>query len=142
MNPTVALRGSMTWMGIRLSSGSRCPQSPKGLLPRNEWSFLLTRRITLSRLRRRAIVGHASITGAHHHLYAHGSQPGRGWGDFASVGSWRRPRLRFISHRRQLSTRSPTELVKNPATADSREEAGPVTRGRGGFDDQGIDYFD
>src|ERR1700676_3176408 len=31
MNPTVALPGSMTWMGIRLSSGSRCPQSPKGL---------------------------------------------------------------------------------------------------------------
>src|SRR6266481_1854705 len=30
MNPTVALPGSMTWMGIRLSSGSR-PQSPKGL---------------------------------------------------------------------------------------------------------------
>jgi hypothetical protein len=33
MNPTVALPGSMTWMGIRLSSGSRCPQSPKGLPP-------------------------------------------------------------------------------------------------------------
>src|SRR5208282_2568505 len=31
MSPTVALPGSMTWMGIRLSSGSRCPQSPKGL---------------------------------------------------------------------------------------------------------------
>src|SRR5439155_7153123 len=31
MNPTVALPGSMTWMGIRSSSGSRCPQSPKGL---------------------------------------------------------------------------------------------------------------
>src|SRR5712692_1514930 len=31
MNPTVALPGSMTWMGIRLSSGSRSPQSPKGL---------------------------------------------------------------------------------------------------------------
>src|ERR1700687_3834694 len=31
MNPTAALPGSMTWMGIRLSSGSRCPQSPKGL---------------------------------------------------------------------------------------------------------------
>src|SRR6266704_6278647 len=31
MNPTVALPGSMTWMGIRLSSGSSCPQSPKGL---------------------------------------------------------------------------------------------------------------
>src|SRR5216684_5100626 len=31
MNPTVALPGSMTWMGIRLSSGSRCPQSPKCL---------------------------------------------------------------------------------------------------------------
>src|SRR5438552_14645818 len=30
MNPTVALPGSMTWMGIRLSSGSR-PQSPKDL---------------------------------------------------------------------------------------------------------------
>src|ERR1035438_10718736 len=30
MNPTAALPGSMTWMGIRLSSGSRCPQSPKG----------------------------------------------------------------------------------------------------------------
>src|SRR5882724_1862534 len=30
MNPTVALPGSMTRMGIRLSSGSRCPQSPKG----------------------------------------------------------------------------------------------------------------
>src|ERR1700732_3585424 len=29
MNPTVALPGSMIWMGIRLSSGSR-PQSPKG----------------------------------------------------------------------------------------------------------------
>src|ERR1700727_1852950 len=28
MNPTVALAGSMTWMGIRLSSGSRRPQSP------------------------------------------------------------------------------------------------------------------
>src|ERR1039458_8305725 len=33
MNPTVALPGSMTWMGIRLSSGSH-PQSPKGLPPR------------------------------------------------------------------------------------------------------------
>ena len=31
MNPTVALPGSMIWMGIRLSSGSRRPQSPKGL---------------------------------------------------------------------------------------------------------------
>src|SRR5712675_1882162 len=31
MNPTVALPGSMTWMGIRLSSGSRRPQSPKSL---------------------------------------------------------------------------------------------------------------
>src|ERR1700687_5573371 len=31
MNPTVALPGSLTWMGIGLSSGSRCPQSPKGL---------------------------------------------------------------------------------------------------------------
>src|SRR5260370_28751816 len=31
MNPTVALPGYMTWMGIRLSSGSRCPQSRKGL---------------------------------------------------------------------------------------------------------------
>jgi hypothetical protein len=31
MNPTVALPGSMTWMGIRLSSGSRSPQSPEGL---------------------------------------------------------------------------------------------------------------
>src|SRR5689334_1840611 len=31
MNPTVALPGSMTWTGIRLSSGSRRPQSPKGL---------------------------------------------------------------------------------------------------------------
>src|SRR5450631_4005539 len=31
MNPTVALPGSMTWMGIRSSSGSRCPQSPNGL---------------------------------------------------------------------------------------------------------------
>src|SRR5205807_2345150 len=31
MNPTVALPGSMKWMGIRLSSGSRRPQSPKGL---------------------------------------------------------------------------------------------------------------
>src|SRR5580692_83009 len=30
MNRTVALPGSMTWMGIRLSSGSRRPQSPKG----------------------------------------------------------------------------------------------------------------
>src|SRR5260370_23241781 len=30
MNPTVALPGSMTWMGIRLSSGSRRPQSSKG----------------------------------------------------------------------------------------------------------------
>src|SRR5437879_6346880 len=30
MHPTAALPGSMTWMGIRLSSGSRCPQSPKG----------------------------------------------------------------------------------------------------------------
>src|SRR5690348_660327 len=29
MNPTVALPGSMTWMEIRLSSGSRSPQSPK-----------------------------------------------------------------------------------------------------------------
>src|SRR5713226_3150694 len=29
MNHTVALPGSMIWMGIRLSSGSR-PQSPKG----------------------------------------------------------------------------------------------------------------
>src|SRR5258708_38456864 len=33
MNPTAALPGSMTWMEIRLSSGSRCPQSPKGLPP-------------------------------------------------------------------------------------------------------------
>src|SRR5882762_2770658 len=32
MNPTAALPGSMIWMGIRLSSGSR-PQSPKGLPP-------------------------------------------------------------------------------------------------------------
>ena len=31
MNPTVALPGSMTWMGIRLSSGSRRRRSPKGL---------------------------------------------------------------------------------------------------------------
>src|ERR1039457_1966960 len=31
MNPTVALPGLMTWMGIRWSSGSRRPQSPKGL---------------------------------------------------------------------------------------------------------------
>jgi len=31
MNPYVGLPGSMTWMGIRLSSGSRCPESPKGL---------------------------------------------------------------------------------------------------------------
>src|ERR1035437_10009655 len=31
MNPSVALPGSMTRMGIRLSSGSRRPQSPKGL---------------------------------------------------------------------------------------------------------------
>src|SRR5205085_5410471 len=30
MNPTVALPGSMTWMAIRLNSGSQCPQSPKG----------------------------------------------------------------------------------------------------------------
>src|SRR5580658_959105 len=29
MNPTAALPGSMTWMGIRLSSGSRRPRSPK-----------------------------------------------------------------------------------------------------------------
>src|ERR1700722_2990276 len=31
MNPTVALPGSMTWMEIRLSSGSRRQQNPKGL---------------------------------------------------------------------------------------------------------------
>src|ERR1700732_3223447 len=30
MNPMVALPGSMTRMGIRLSSGSRRPQSPEG----------------------------------------------------------------------------------------------------------------
>src|ERR1700730_358134 len=33
MNPTVALPGSMTRMAIRLNSGSRCRQSPKGLPP-------------------------------------------------------------------------------------------------------------
>src|SRR5258708_3078614 len=31
MSPTVALPGSMTRMAIRLSSGTRCPQSPKAL---------------------------------------------------------------------------------------------------------------
>src|SRR5579862_2853880 len=30
MNPTAVSLGSMTWMEIRLSSGNRCPQSPRG----------------------------------------------------------------------------------------------------------------
>src|SRR5689334_9363866 len=37
MSPTAALRGSMTWMETRLSSGSRSPQSAKDV-PALPWT--------------------------------------------------------------------------------------------------------
>src|SRR5438046_6852653 len=53
MNPTVALPGSMTWMGIRLSSGSRRPQSLKGL------PLHLLNRFSVATVRSRRMAGNA-----------------------------------------------------------------------------------